>query len=527
MKALIAGALLLGGCAAGTGTSDGVPLPTASFRAEDRVVLGDFATVQAIATSLERVYVVYRSAVAIRDPVSNRWQVPHQAPAPDALARVGHALIDPLDHSLWMGGADGLIHFDPMMERWDHTPVGGSVTALAIDRRDPAGGIWVGTQSGWLVIRMGAQPTPATPPATLQAPPTLEDLYQDLPMLRGMGQMVALGPGMQPGRITAVAPVGGSGDWLVGTDRNGLLKFDRFSINPTPLSPGLPGDIVGAIAAVPGGVWVATDEDRSRGTPAALTFVPDDLSGSEFHFGDAALGLGLSAIRRIVPGDRALWLASDRGLARFDIDTDDVEWWGEARGLRDQRVLTAHRWQDGILLGTMAGVTFLDAVGETSMPAPGLIDPAYALFAWRDTIWIGTGRGLMTLAAGDDAAAVAAGWRANSAAYRPVIGVGLVADTLVAMTRELLVRRDPLTGEWIAGAPTAAATGLLRAFHATPFGAWIGGDRGAVFVTASGIPLHTLMVGRELPGAVTAITATPGLLWVGTTRGLVRLVLRD
>src|SRR5690606_12478163 len=135
--------------------------------------------------------------------------------------------------------------------------------------------------------------------------------------------------------------------------------------------------------------------------------------------------------------------------------------------------------------------------------------------------------GLAMLVSGDSGVVAAPGWRRTSSTFRPVIGVGLVADTLVAMTRELIVRRDPATGEWIPGAPTSSITGVLRAFHATEYGAWIGGDRGAAFVTTSGAPLHSLLVGRELPGPVTSITSSPGLLWVGTTRGLVRLVLRD
>ena len=64
-----------------------------------------------------------------------------------------------------------------------------------------------------------------------------------------------------------------------------------------------------------------------------------------------------------------------------------------------------------------------------------------------------------------------------------------------------------------------------RAMHTTPYGAWIGGDRGAAFVTATGAVLQRLTLGSELPDAVTAITSAGRYLWVGTLRGLVRLAL--
>jgi ligand-binding sensor domain-containing protein len=168
---------------------------------------------------------------------------------------------------------------------------------------------------------------------------------------------------------------------------------------------------------------------------------------------------------------------------------------------------------------------FIDPVGEVSLPAPNLVDPVYALLAWRDTAWIGTDRGLAYLARGDREAGTPIPWRAQLEARTSVYGVGTVGDTLVVMTRSALVRRDPATGEWIASAPLGSVAGTLRAFHATPFGLWVGGDRGAAFVTPSGAVLQTLSLGRELPDAVTAIAATERFLWVGTLRGLVRLAI--
>jgi ligand-binding sensor domain-containing protein len=95
------------------------------------------------------------------------------------------------------------------------------------------------------------------------------------------------------------------------------------------------------------------------------------------------------------------------------------------------------------------------------------------------------------------------------------------------MTRDGIAWRDPLTGQWTAGASIGGTTGTLRAFHATPGGAWVGGDNAAVLVSASGLVLHVLRVGLDLPDVVTAITTSDNYLWIGTAAGLVRLTLRN
>lgn len=524
MTRQLASLLLLGGCAGGMAGPAGAPLVTGSFQAEDRVVLGDFSSVRAVAAAFDRVYVVYPSAVAIWQPLRRRWEVPHAAPTPDALARIQLAIIDPLDQSLWLAGDDGLVHFEPMQGRWERVASPGRVTALGVDAASPGDGVWLRAGGAWYRLpRIGA-PVPAPPPATLRQAPSVEDAYRDLPALRTMGPALTLGPGLAPGRITAAAPNPDGSGWFIGTDRAGLLMVDRIGMRAQQLTLGLPGELVGAVVAVPGGVWVATDDDP-RGGPAALSFVPEDLAGTTVHRGDPALGLGLSAIRRIVPGDRVLWLGADRGVARFSIDAGTLEWWNETRGLRDQRVVALQPWDDGVLVGTLRGVMHIDRIGEVSLPAPNLVDPVYALFAWRDTVWIGTARGVAQWTRGSAAATTPAQWRGQPDARSAVYGIGVIGDTLVVMTGDLLVRRDPLSGEWIPGLPLRGSLGSLRALHATPYGAWVGGDRGAAFVTAEGAPLQTLMVGRELPDAVTAITASDRFLWIGTLRGLVRLAL--
>ncbi len=517
-------ALALAGCAGGMQAPPGAPVVNSSFRPEDRVLLGDFSEVRAVASSFDRVYVAYPSAVAIYNPLRRVWEVPRSTPTPGALARTYLSIIDPLDQSLWLAGSDGLVHFDPLMDRWERLPVPGTISELAIDAAAPGDGVWIRVGNGWYRVPRIGTPVPAPAPTSLRRASTLVDAFRDMPSLRTIGPSLSVGAGLIPGRMTAAAPIPDGTGWFVGTDRAGLLMVDRIGMRAEQFTVGLPGEMVGAAVAVPGGVWVATDDD-SRGTPAALAFVPEELTGTTVHRGDAAFGLRFSAARRIVPGNRVLWLATDRGVARYHIDSHEMEWWTESNGLRDQRVTTLLPHDDGVLVGTLRGVMQIDRVGEVTLPAPNLVDPVYALLARRDTVWIGTARGLAYLAPGDREALSTPPWRGPVATRSMVLGLGVIGDTLVAMTREALVHRDPSTGEWIAGAPISSAVGELRAMYTTPFGVWLGGDRGAALVTASGATIQTLLVGRELPDAVTAITGSERYLWIGTLRGLVRLML--
>jgi ligand-binding sensor domain-containing protein len=272
-------------------------------------------------------------------------------------------------------------------------------------------------------------------------------------------------------------------------------------------------------------VWVTTDDDL-RDRPASLSFVPDDLGRTTTIEHDPAFGLSLDAVRRILPGERTVWLASNRGVIAVPLDSGAIRRWDASRGLTDQRALALAMWQQGVMVGTLRGVAFIGHDGEVRRPMPGMIRPVYSLFAVRDTLWIGTDHGLMAHVAGSPEPVGFRSWNRLLDSRTPVYGIGTVGDTLVAMTGSDLYWRDPATAEWITGPLLGGSLGLLRAFDATPRGVWIGGDRGAAFVQPHGAMLETLRVGAELPDAVTAIAGDDRFLWVGTMHGLVRFELR-
>jgi ligand-binding sensor domain-containing protein len=108
----------------------------------------------------------------------------------------------------------------------------------------------------------------------------------------------------------------------------------------------------------------------------------------------------------------------------------------------------------------------------------------------------------------------------------PVIDMALVGDTLVALTYDSFLWRDPKTRRWALGPNLSALLGRLRRFAADGPGFWLAGERGLGYARLNAPPLRTLREG-DLPGAINDLAVDSDYLWVATDRGLVRFRLRD
>jgi|CXWL01.1.fsa_nt_gi ligand-binding sensor domain-containing protein len=516
--------LVLAGCGPAISGGAGLPTPASAFRPEDRVVLGNFARVNAIAAAFDRVFVAFPTAVGLWRPLAQRWEVPRTPPRPTMLRDVRLAIMDPADQSLWLGTSQGWVHYTPTVERWDEGPLPGTPTAIAVDPMDALGGAWFRIEGRWYrQSRIGGATTPATPSSSLQMAPTIDDALRDMPQLRSIAPRLVTGPGLEQGRLTAAAPLADGTSWLLGTSNLGVLKLDRIGATAPPLTLGLRGTGVGAIALLPDGIWVATDAELR--TSAELAFLPIDLSTSMAIDGTPPFGLPFAAARRIVASDRALWLATDQGVVRLTLPERRTTRWGDVAGLPDPRTLSLVLHQGQMIAGTMRGLAVLQEDGKAERLALRFVDPAYALLSRGDTLWVGTRFGLRAWMPGEAALGEPEGFARLGGAQVPVRGIGYVADTLVAMTESQLLWRDPGSGAWTAG-PVLSGLGRLTAFAVTPDGIWVGGDRGAGFLRPTSPLLRSLSVPIDLPGGVTAIASEGSYLWIGTTEGLVRLRLQ-
>jgi hypothetical protein len=105
-----------------------------------------------------------------------------------------------------------------------------------------------------------------------------------------------------------------------------------------------------------------------------------------------------------------------------------------------------------------------------------------------------------------------------------VVDLAPLGDTLVALTLDQLLWRNPGTGRWTLGPNLSALLGRLRRFVADGPGFWIAGDRGVGFARLGTPPLRPLGQG-DLPGAANDLAVDDDFLWVATDGGLVRFRL--
>jgi hypothetical protein len=108
----------------------------------------------------------------------------------------------------------------------------------------------------------------------------------------------------------------------------------------------------------------------------------------------------------------------------------------------------------------------------------------------------------------------------------PVIDLATLGDTMVALTRDGLLWRDPRSKRWSLGPNISALLGRLRRFVPDESGFWVAGEQALGHVKLNSPPVRPIR-GADLPGAINDIAVDSEHLWVATDRGLVRFRLRD
>ncbi|MEP7176024.1 MAG: hypothetical protein ABI860_05680 [Gemmatimonadales bacterium] len=492
------------------------------WRQEDRVVIGDFSRITAVAAAIDRVYVASPSGVLIWNPQFRQWQGPYDPPDPARLARVFAALVDPLDNSLWLARPDGWVRFQPELQLWDEGRVADGVQTIAFDADDPTSGLYLRTRRGWLLLpRGGLVASPSRGPARPLTPARVEDALRANPGLQANAAQILVDPRLGVARYTAAARSFDNLGWYLGTSGVGLLFLRDGAALPEPMPFGLRSPVVGALLEWPDGVWAATD--RTPEAEPALTFVAKNLSEFQSLQGPPAAGLPFTQVRRLAGQGSALWAATDRGLARIATGDGRVDLLDEGRGLPDSRVYAVVARQGRLIAGTRRGVVRVNDSLRVERLAPRFAEPALAVFPAGDSVWVGTQRGLLLVLPGQQDVVRPAGL-ASPSLQAPVVALTALADTLVALTRDRLLWRDPGTEAWAFGPNLSGLLGALVAFVADGPGFWVAGERGVAFARLATPPVRPLRQG-DLPGAIHDVAVDRDYLWVATDGGLVRFRL--
>src|SRR5215210_4056168 len=121
---------------------------TRDWRPEDRTVIGDYSRVNAIAASMDRVFIVAPGGVLIWNPQFQRWEGSFDPPDRNLLAQTFAGLADPLDNSLWLARPGGWVHYQPDIQLWDQGLVPDGIQSIAFDQDNPGAGLFLRTRSG-------------------------------------------------------------------------------------------------------------------------------------------------------------------------------------------------------------------------------------------------------------------------------------------------------------------------------------------------------------------------------------------
>ncbi len=486
----------------------------------DRAILGDFSRILAIATTPQRVYAVSEPGVVVWLPIERRWDGPYNPPQLGILEGVFSALADPLDESLWMVRSDGYVHFQPEIQLWEQQRVPARVRALAIDLDDPAGGIRLDTSSGWFrVVPGGGPPVPSPAPARIKRAPTVEDALRANPSVATNSSQILIDPRGRLSRFSAAAPAGDAIGWYLGTLGLGLMYARPGMPIPEKMPFGLPGERVGAVISVPGGVWAAIE--RTSRTDEAITFVSASFDAFQPLRGSGALGLGFTAVRRMAAQGSDLWLATDGGLVRVMPREDRSRRLDMGSGLPDSRAYSVLARRGDVFVGTARGIARVSSELNIERLAPDFTDAVYAIERSGDSLWLGTSRGLLTLLPDRSTPGRLPELAASPAMQAAVLDIAWLADTLVALTDDGLLWRGPNGNEWTLGPSLSSVLGKLRTFVSWEDGFFVAGDRGFGYAglrTAVRRPI----LGDDLPGVPRGLAVDEQYLWVATERGLVR-----
>jgi ligand-binding sensor domain-containing protein len=233
-------------------------------------------------------------------------------------------------------------------------------------------------------------------------------------------------------------------------------------------------------------------------------------------------------INRIVPDGRTgtVAVATANGLVRFDSNARQQQVLTRADGLIADHVSDVAIYHDGLVLGTPAGLTFLDAGGPHSMYAfHGLVNNhVYALGVSGDELMVGTLGGLSEISK-----------ESVRVSYTAGAGSGLKHNWITAVV--------PLGDEWMVGTYGAGILRLDRSGHFQSFEKATGPfevNPNAMLVTqhhvfagslGNGLYVYDRDAARwtvitdGLPSLnVTALAESKGTIYAGTDNGLAKIL---
>ena len=534
-----AGALTSSACAplpAGTAGTAGTPNGAVVGEPVSRI--GPFADVRAIAVAPTRAFIVADGGLAIYDRNRRAWLPP--LPLGFAVERGSPyrvpcaAVTNLIGDVVWIACGTRVTVVRPAIDAVWATDLGEPVAALAASRG--GGDAWAFVGGGVAVVSSAGTARPLGPGETVPAEriagrtavggsPALTQALNDPLLLRD--------DALRSWPPTAASRGDGVGDSWVGTLGGGVFLVDIDFHRSRQLPFGLRGGSVRSVSRTATGVIAAEDPVNDGRDRSVITIASDDLSVWQWP----SLYTGLGALSAVVAREGTICIAGELGAGTATLKPLANS--PSAALNNDHRLFepasTAIATRAGCAVGTDRSVVILPwPASESGSPAGprtlGRLPPVRALVSSGDTIWIGTLGGLYRASSADGQASPL---RLPPSVAQNIVAVALTADGLaVASPGEVWIGSGPdRTESFARPVVSVARIGRLTTLAADATTLWIGGSNGALVIAlASG---QTIDVALDDPRAlapptfgarqVRSIALAPGVAWLGTAAGLVRI----
>ena len=491
------------------------------WRPEDRTVIGDFSLITSIATAIDRVYVSSPIAVLIWNPQFHQWQGPYDPPDPQRFwPACSRALVDPLDNSLWLARADGWIHFQPELQLWDQGPVPDGVQTIAFDaQRSRRRACSCARGRGWQLLPRGGLDPVARPRARAAGDAR-----------RGWRTCSAATPRCRPTRRRSWSTRGSA--WRASPRRRARSTTSAGISGPrgsgccscqdgaaTARAPAVRPSLAGGRGRVRlARRRLGRDQPHApRPRRRSRSSIATSRTFARLQGSGRVRACRSRPVRKLAGQGSALWAATDRGLAR---DRDRRRPGGSA-GSRRAACPTRAVYAVVVAAGPDHG-GHPPRPGARERFAPGRAasrraspTPCSRSSPRATRSGSGTQRGLLLALPGRPGRG-AAGRLASPSLQAPVVALASLGDTLVALTRDQLLWRDPRTGPGRSAPISAACSAASWRSRRTARGSGWPGERGVAFARL-GTPADAPAPARATcPAPRNDLAVDDDYLWVAT-----------